>query len=100
MNRFVDLRCSRRITLAEARLILALLADQPGRVASRARVKIEEAVKIADHQCVYKRTSHGRGLCIVCRKWPMRKREVPEAFKRPRLRLTPVGRIGPESGGD
>ena len=51
MSEYVDLRCSRRITVDEARLILDCL-DSAGANAKRLRAKLTAAVTLATHTCV------------------------------------------------
>ena len=64
MKSHLDLRCARRLTVAEGRLLLDLLSDVAG--AKRLRVKLAAAVDLATHTC----NTHGRnGDCSVCGPW-------------------------------
>lgn len=63
MTRHLDLRCSRRLTVEEGRLILAALEQHAqGRSRAGAMRKIQEAIELAIHQCDAK----NRGKCSIC----------------------------------
>lgn len=58
----LDLRCRRRLTVAEGRTILAAL-DSAGVANVRLKAKIDEAIALATHKCDKRGP---RGLCSVC----------------------------------
>ena len=59
MKKFLDLRCSRRLTVDEGRLIVAYLNGVGGPVCDAAAGKLIRAIVLATHTCV----GHG---CEVC----------------------------------
>lgn len=82
MSKHVDLRCSRRLTVQEAKLLLVLLDGASGREATNARAKLMAAVVLAEHKCVPGKD----GPCNVCGEYPDNKRRVAkrraETFQR------------------
>ena len=82
MSKHVDLRCSRRLTVNEAKLLLVLLDGASGRGATNARAKIMAAVVLVEHKCVPGKHGH----CNVCGEYPGIKRRLAkkraEVFQR------------------
>ena len=78
---YVDLRCSRRLTVVEAKLLLDCMesAAAPSAAARRLRAKLIEAVMLASHKCVGPK-------CVVCGRYPEQhaceRREKSKEFKR------------------
>lgn len=84
---YVDLRCSRRLTVAEAELLLDCMesaavhqhASAPSAAARRLRAKLIEAVRLATHDCVGTK-------CVVCGRYPEQRarerRKKGKEFKR------------------
>lgn len=60
-TKYVDLRCSRRLTVAEARTVLQAL-DAAGVEAKGVRAKLGAAITLATHRC----DTANKGLCSVC----------------------------------
>ena len=91
MKSHLDLRCSRRLTLQEGRVILDALRF--ARVENRRLIaKLEEAVTMASHTC--NKAWHGR--CSVCRQDPAAAARIrtqqAEAFREARARSAVVDR--------
>lgn len=51
MKKFLDLRCSRRLTVEEGRVVLAYLEDAVGDVGCSAAGKLIAAIELATHTC-------------------------------------------------
>ncbi len=69
MSKHVDLRCSRRLTLQEARALVELVeATKPTRGQFRgvgnAVKKLRAALLLAEHECKFSR----EGFCKVCKR--------------------------------
>ena len=81
-TKYVDLRCSRRLTVNEAKLLLVLLDNAAGREATNARAKLMAAVVLVEHKCV----PGVDGPCNVCGEYPGAKQRVAkrraETFQR------------------
>lgn len=107
-SRYIDLRCERRLTLSEGRLLLALLDGSNGRAAKSARRKLAQATAIADHTCKFTRFANlgpdGQPVyldsrrCSICGRsedWTPKDPPKELKFESPQHEPNPViGRIG------